>query len=192
MSASISNARDSSPSPESAVYSDPAQLELETVYRIRRPEVIRYLASFGVDLVEAEDITQEVFLNIFGRAQKREIPNNPFRWALVCAKNLAINHYRRRLREVPAPASVWRQWEETLPDTRPDAEFHLQEQERYRKLTEWVAALSDCEQKCAVMRSQGIPFREMAIALDLPMRKVIYITSTAIQKLKSLREEQML
>jgi len=43
-----------------------------------------------------------------------------------------------------------------------------------------------------VMRSQGIPFREMAVALELPMRKVIYITSVAIQKLKTLREGQAL
>ena len=173
-------------------HSDPALLDLETVYRIRRPELIRYLARFGVDLVEAEDITQEVFLNIFGKAQMREIPDNPFRWALVCAKNLAINRYRRHLREAPAPASVWKQWEETLRDSRPSAEFRLQEEERYRKLTEWVSTLSDFEQKCAVMRSQGLPFREMAVALELPMRRVIYITSVAIQKLKILREGQAL
>jgi hypothetical protein len=40
------------------------------------------------------------------------------------------------------------------------------------------------------MRSQGIPFREMAIALELPMREVIYITGIAIQKLKRQRERQ--
>jgi len=187
----ISDMRDSAATPGPTVHSDSARLELETVYRIRRPEVIRYLASFGVDPVEAEDITQEVFLNIFGKAQKQETPDNPFRWALVCAKNLAINRYRRHLREVPAPARVWKRWEETLPDTRPSAEFHFQEEERYRKLTEWVSTLSDLEQKCAVMRSQGIPFREMAVALELPMRKVIYITSNAILKLKSLREAQV-
>ena len=188
----LSDVRDDTVAPGPASHPDPVLLDLETIYRIRRPEVIRYLASFGVDLVEAEDISQEVFLNIFGKAQKRETPDNPFRWALVCAKNLAINRYRRHLREVPAPASVWKQWEETLPDTRPSAEFHLQEEERYHKLTEWVSKLNDFEQKCAVMRSQGIPFREMAVALELPMRKVIYITSVAIQKLKTLREGQAL
>lgn len=188
----LSGVRDAAAAQGPTSHSDPALLDLETVYRIRRLELIRHLASFGVDLVEAEDITQEVFLNIFGNAQTGEIPDNPFRWALVCAKNLAINRYRRRRREVPAPASVWKQWEETLPDFRPSAEFHFQEEERYRKLTEWVSKLNDFEQKCAVMRSQGIPFREMAVALELPMRKVIYITSVAIQKLKILREGQAL
>ena len=188
----LSDVRDAAAAQGPTCHSDPALLDLETVYRIRRPELIRYLASFGVDLVEAEDITQEVFLNIFGNAQTGEFPDNPFRWAMVCAKNLAINRYRRHRREVSAPASVWKQWEETLPDSRPSAEFHLQEEERFRKLTEWVSTLSDFEQKCAVMRSQGLPFREMAVALELPMRKVIYITSVAIQKLKILREGQAL
>jgi RNA polymerase sigma factor (sigma-70 family) len=168
----------------------PERLDLETVYRIRRPEMIRYLIGFGVDLVEAEDVTQEIFLNFFGKAQKTESPDNLFRWALVCAKNLAINRYRRRKCEVSAPASIWKQWEETLPDSRPSAELLLQEEERYRNLTAWVSTLSDVEQKCAVLRSQGIPFREMAAALDLPLRKVVYITSVAIQKLKRQRESQ--
>jgi RNA polymerase sigma factor (sigma-70 family) len=167
----------------------PEQLDLETVYRIRRPVMIRYLVSFGVDLVEAEDVTQEIFLSLFG-AQEPESPDNLFRWALVCAKNLAINRYRRRKREVLAPASVWKKWEETLPDSRSSAELLLQEDERYRNLAAWVSTLSDVEQKCAVLRSQGIPFREMAVALDLPMRKVVYITGVAIQKLKRQREGQ--
>ena len=83
--------------------------DLETIYRIRRPEMIRYLASFGVDLVEAEDITQEIFLNFFAKPPKPESSDDYlFRWALVCAKNLAINRYRRRRREVSAPTNVWK------------------------------------------------------------------------------------
>ncbi len=186
----LSEARDASATPRPGFRSDPALPDLETLYRIRRPEMIRYLASFGVDLVEAEDITQEIFLDIFEKSPEQETPDNLFRWALVCAKNLAINRYHRHWREVPAPASFWKQWEKTLSDSCHSAEFYLQEEERYRNLTEWVSKLSDIEQKCVVMRGQGIPFREMAVALELPMRKVIYITSVAIRKLKCQREGQ--
>jgi RNA polymerase sigma-70 factor (ECF subfamily) len=186
----LSEARDVADALGPAFHSDPAPLDLETVYRIRRPELIRHLASFGVDLVEAEDITQEIFLDIFGRAQRRERPDNLFSWAKVCARNMAINRFRRHRRETPAPASFWKRWEETHPDSDPGADFHLQEEERYRSLTKWVSTLSDIEQQCVVLRSQGITFREMAVALELPMRRVIYITSVAIQKLKCEREIQ--
>jgi RNA polymerase sigma factor (sigma-70 family) len=160
------------------------QFDLETVYRTRRPEMIRYLVSFGVEVMEAEDITQEGFLSIFGKEQRQNSPEDLFSWALVCARNLAVNRYHRNQRTITAPASVWKLWEDTLPDPRSNAESNLQEQDRCRKLTEWISKLADIEQKCVLMRSQGIPYREMARALNLPVRKVLYITGIALEKLR--------
>jgi DNA-directed RNA polymerase specialized sigma24 family protein len=107
----------------------PEQLDLETVYRIRRPEMIRYLVRFGVDLVEAEDVTQEVFLHVLDPAKRDKQPDNLFRWALTCAKNLAIDRYRRGRKELLAPASLWKQWEETLPDAAASAETLMSEKD---------------------------------------------------------------
>jgi RNA polymerase sigma factor (sigma-70 family) len=160
------------------------QLDLVTVYRIRRPEIIRYLINFGVDLVEAEDITQEVFLKVLDPAKRQKQPDNLFHWALTCAKNLAIDRYRHGRRELLAPASLWKQWEETLPDGAANAEACMKEKDGHLQLARAIAQLSALEQQCLVLRSRGISFREMALALDLPMQSVVYATDVAIQKLQ--------
>jgi RNA polymerase sigma factor (sigma-70 family) len=162
----------------------PERLDLETVYRIRRPEMIRYLARLGVDLVEAEDITQEVFLQLFASTKPQKRLDNVLHWALACAKNMAISRYRRSRRERLAPAALWKLWEETLSDGAPGAEARAREQEDRRRLAQGVAQLSALEQQCLVFRSRGVPFREIASALGLPMQSAVYTTDVAIRKLQ--------
>jgi RNA polymerase sigma factor (sigma-70 family) len=160
------------------------RLELETVYRIRRPEVIRYLVSFGVDLVDAEDIAQEAFLQVLDPARRQKYPDNLFHWTMTCAKNLATDRFRRSRKELLAPAVLWKEWEETLPDGRASAESCMHEKDDQLQLARAVAQLSALEQQCLVLRSRGISFREMASALELSMQSAVYTTDVAIQKLQ--------
>lgn len=157
-------------------------VELETLYQIRRPDVIRFLIRFGVDAVEAEDITQQVFLNAFDQPQKR--PDNLFHWALACARNLAVNRYIRGKREVLAPAESWTYWKDTLVDDRTGPEACFYQQERYVQFVRAFSRLTTMEQQCLIMRSKGITFRETAKALNLTIHSAIYTTEAAIKKLQ--------
>ncbi len=154
-------------------------LELETTYSLRRPEVVRFLVQHGFDLVEAEDVTQEVFLNVLKTPERKRPTEYFFRWVLVCAKNLAIDRRRRSKREVLAPAALWKRWEETMGNAAPDAAFTLQERERFERFHQALAKLTAEEQKCVLLRSRGSTFSEVAEALEVPLRSAIYITNTA-------------
>ena len=99
--------------------------ELETLYLIRRPEMIRFLIHYGVDVIEAEDITHEVFLNAFDESQTQKRPDNLFRWVLVCARNLAIDRHHRAKKETLATKELWKYWEETLVDEREGLEARV-------------------------------------------------------------------
>ncbi len=164
--------------------SDPQLLELEAVYRIRRPEVIRFLVRYGVDVVEAEDITQEVFLNALRSTQKDRTGEYFFRWILVCAKNVAINRYRRGKREILAPADLWTYWRESLPDPAPGLTSALQARERFERFRVALSSLNEVEQQCVLLRSRGNTFQEIATALRVPLRSAIYTTGSALQKLQ--------
>lgn len=161
-------------------------LELEATYSLRRPEIVRFLVQHGFDLVEAEDVTQEVFLNVLKTPERKRPAEYFFRWILVCAKNLAIDRQRRSKREVLAPAALWKRWEETMGDAAPSAVFTLQERERFERFHRALATLTAEEQKCVLLRSRGSTFREVAEALEVPLRSAIYITNTALQKLQRM------
>lgn len=158
--------------------------ELETLYLIRRPEMIRFLVRFGVDAVEAEDITQEVFLNAFDGPKNQKRPENLFHWTLTCARNLAITRYKRGRREMLAPSERWKNWEKTLPEDCIGPEGCLYRKECELHLSRAVAQLTPIEQQCIVLRSRGVTFRDIATALNVPMQTAVYTTDSAVKKLQ--------
>ncbi len=158
--------------------------ELETLYLIRRPEMIRFLIRYGVDVIEAEDITQEVFLDAFDESTTRKRPDNLFHWALVCARNLAIDRYHRAKKETLATKELWKYWEETLVDEGEGLEARVYRKERQMRLVQAIAQLSSLEQQCLVLRSEGVTFREIAKSLEISMQNAVYATDVAIQKLQ--------
>jgi RNA polymerase sigma factor (sigma-70 family) len=159
-------------------------LDVEKTYATRRHELIRFLVSFGVSSSEAEDITQEAFLRVFNPSAGAERPRNLFRWLLVCAKNLAINRYRRNGRETTVPEDAWRRWENALSDSAENLELHMQEKERRIQVSRALDMLSPVEQQCLLLRSQGFPFREIANDLDVPLRRAVYLTNLALRKVQ--------
>lgn len=169
--------------PDGALSRDEYLIEVERLFAIRRPDLLRYLVRMGMHIVEAEDIVQDAFVRVVHDASRKQ-PENLFWWLLTCAKNIAINRFRRGKRETLFPAEHWKQWEHCLPDSIPAADDLLADREVTLRFRQSLATLNDVEQQCIVMRGQGIPFREIAAALDLPMRSVIHITSTAIRKLR--------
>ncbi len=165
---------------------DASLLELETIYVLRRREMIRFLIHYGVDLVEAEDITQEVFLNVLKTPERKRVSDHIFRWLLVCAKNMAFNRHKKERREVLAPSALWRRWEETIGDGVPGADIEVQEQERWQRFYQALSQLDAADQQCILLRCQGRTFREIGLALNVPLRSAIYTTSMALQKMQSI------
>lgn len=157
--------------------------DLEALFTLRRPAFIRSLRRFGVDVVEAEDITQEVFLRMCRPRSAR--PERLFEWLLACARNLAVTRFHRRRREVAGSSERWSMWERSLADPRCDTEVAYARRERNRVLAVAVAGLPPEQQRCLVLRSKGVTFRGIAELLDLPMRRVVYLTSLALSTLQA-------
>lgn len=181
----LSSHCDQSPAPPSASEGPFGVLnELETLYLIRRSEMIRFLVRFGVDLVEAEDIMQEVFLNAFDGTNPQKQRDNLFSWTLRCARNLAITRYRRGKREILAPAEQWKDWERTLTDPSSDPHELADQRECELRMVQATAQLSPIEQQCLLLRSRGVTFREISKALDISMQTAVYTSDIAIKKLQ--------
>lgn len=162
-----------------------AHSNLEAIFTIRRPEFIRFLAKFGVAAADAEDITQEVFLRMYEPERATRQPHRPYEWLLACARNLAISRFRRGGREIKVVGDLWSKWERTLADPACDIEGMHIHRERCRKLARAIAALDPDEQQCILLRSDGVTFRQIGETLQLPLRRVVYLTHLATEKLQA-------
>ncbi len=163
---------------------DSRLLDLETAYITHRPGVVRSLVKRGVDAIEAEDVTQEIFLRVLGCPSDFCSQVNAGGWLKMCARNLAVDRYRRQRKEVLVSTSAWEHWETQRPDPAANAEALVCEADCCHRLREAISQLTEEEQRCLAMRNQGITFREIAAILDILPRKAIYLAEAAVDKLR--------
>lgn len=159
-----------------------AAMELEAVYTDRRQDIVRMLLRFGVREAEAEDVTQQVFLNAYDRGDTGR--GSLFHWLSACARNLAVSRYRRSRKEHLAPAEQWKEWEETLADPGKSILTRIEETERYAMVTKAISELSLRQQECLLRRSKGHNYQQIAIALDISKDSAMYAVHSGIQKLR--------
>ncbi len=159
-------------------------VDLESIYTDRRHDILRLLLHSGVNVAEAEDVTQQVFLNAYERPVRGVAAGSLFPWLVTCAKNLAVSRYRRSKREMLAPAERWKEWEESIAAPGKSILAQLEAQQEYAILTHALAQLTVREQQCILLRSQGYTYDEAADALSISRRSAVYAVSTALASLQ--------
>jgi RNA polymerase sigma-70 factor, ECF subfamily len=134
-------------------------------------KVFNMAYQFSGSSQEAEDMTQEIFLKLYGSLKKYDFSRNFTAWLLTLAKNHLIDEYRRT------------KWEKTQRDEFDDqrisqASFDSPErslvQEENRKIVwEGLNRLSPDIRMTIILRDiEGRSYEEVAETLDLPLGTV--------------------
>jgi len=91
------------------------------------------------DATEAEDVAQNVFVQVYRSASRYQVASKFSTWLFTIARNLCLNEIRRRSRhpaeslEAPNPAmegEAWRQFEDTKTFGPPDKVLHGELEEK--------------------------------------------------------------
>ncbi|WP_456276528.1 RNA polymerase sigma factor [Bacillus sp. AK128] len=72
------------------------QRELENIYSLYTNDVYRFLRFFTGSVTEAEDLTQDVFLQVMKSMDRYNHQGTIKAWILTIARNKAISHYRKK------------------------------------------------------------------------------------------------
>ena len=82
-----------------------SEAQLRSIYEATVDALYGYASrKCGGELELAEDVTQEVWLRAVREWPRTGAPDNPLAWLTTVARNLIINHYRRK------KAFRWIQW----------------------------------------------------------------------------------
>jgi RNA polymerase sigma factor (sigma-70 family) len=82
---------------------DPRDREFEELYRRYEPDVRRYALAVSQSEVDAEDVTQQTFMNAYRALLRGEEPRAPLHWLIAIAHNVVRERLRRSSRR---PAEV--------------------------------------------------------------------------------------
>jgi RNA polymerase sigma-70 factor (ECF subfamily) len=152
----------------------------ELVDRYRAP-VVRLAYSLTHDVDEAKDVAQDAFLRAFRRIESFR-PDRPFsRWLFVIARNASFDAVRRRRRSaalVPASGEVVLGPEEWA--------LRNEESDRVRQALE---ELPDHYRKVLdLYYVTGLRYREIAVALGIPLGTVKTYIARAKRRLRDVLE----
>lgn len=155
------------------------------LFEALRGSIHSYLvAVFGfVTAAEAEDITQDAFLQLHRMMQKGNAIENPRAWLFRVAHNRAINRLKTNQFIAPLDDAGWEDICSKLPDTAATPEQRAQRAEDFALVHEAMKRLSLQERQCLHLRAEGLRYREIGDILDISTAGVGKYLRRAIKKL---------
>jgi RNA polymerase sigma-70 factor, ECF subfamily len=133
-----------------------------SLYETHREGIYRFLVGHGLNPGEAQEVTQDVFVDLFLALQKGTSINSDQAWLYAVAGRAAVDYWRRKGHVVhvqldldkAAAANV--RSAETSPDAR------AENLERLRRVAAGIARLPKEQRRCIQPRMQGLRYREIA------------------------------
>ena len=132
-----------------------------------RHGLLRYILSLGLSRQDGEEITQEVFLQLFLHLRLGRPRDNLQGWIFRVGHNLALKQRRLRQR---APLCADTPEQSSAPAAGP--ETAAADAERRRHLLAAVGALSPRDRRCLALRAEGLHYREIGRVLGISVGSV--------------------
>ena len=143
------------------------------------------------DLTEAEDLAQQVFIQVFKAADRYRVAAKFSTWLFTIARNLCLNEIRRRSRH-PAESldatrfdnqdEPLRQYEDTKHSSAPDKLLH---RELTDKIQEVLDELPENQRTAMLLfREQEMSYEEIAEVLDCSLSATKSLIHRARETLK--------
>jgi RNA polymerase sigma-70 factor (ECF subfamily) len=156
-----------------------------------RTRVSRYVERFTYDVEDARDVTQDVFIKVYGALDSFD-PHFKFStWLFRIAGNAAIDHLRRRrVRLVPLERPAGENGEARAvdpPETRPNPHEEFTRQRLREALSAAIDHLPDDYRELISLRHYGeMPYEEIAELKGMPLGTVKNKLFRARQALRDL------
>jgi RNA polymerase sigma-70 factor (ECF subfamily) len=148
------------------------------LYEAHRDGIYRFLVGHGLNPCEAQEVTQDVFVDLFVALEKGTSVNSEQGWLYAVAGRAAVDYWRRGRRSIESGLDLNSTFAITLQSPGPSPEKEAENSQRLRRVAARLARLRKEQRLCLQLRMQGLRYREIAEILGIS-------TSTAAEWLAS-------
>ena len=153
---------------------------LAELYQRTRAAVYGLALSYLKNAHDAQDLTQDVYVQVWDCAEQYRLTGSPMGWLLAVCRNLCLMRLRREERHAALSEEEW--------DAIPAREYGLDADER-ALLQGALASLADEERRIVLLHAvTGLKHRELAALLELPLPTVLSKYHRALKKMRSFLE----
>lgn len=140
--------------------------DLERLYKTHYPAVVRFLYRKIWDPDRAEDLAQEVFIRAMAHR-----PEKPRAWIFAVAANLARDEARAAIRR-KKHLTLLKDDPIPLSTPEPSAEESVEREERWERVTEALAELTERDREVLLLWDAGLSYPEIAAHTGLAVGAV--------------------
>lgn len=153
---------------------------LAELYQRTRAAVYGLALSYLKNAQDAQDLTQDVYVQVWDCAAQYRSTGSPMGWLLTVCRNLCLMRLRREERHAALSEEEW--------DAIPAQECGLDADER-ALLQGALASLADEERRIVLLHAvTGMKHREIAALLELPLPTVLSKYHRALKKMRIFLE----
>ncbi len=153
---------------------------LAELYQRTKTAVYGLALSYLKNAHDAQDLTQDVYVQVWNCAEQYRPAGSPMGWLLTVCRNLCLMRLRREKNNAALSEEEW--------DAIPAQECGLDADERIL-LQYTLAALSDEERRIVLLHAAtGMKHREIAALLELPLPTVLSKYHRALKKMRVILE----
>jgi len=154
-----------------------------------RDSIYRYLMAVMDNPSEAEEITQEVFLQLCRCLDSGQKIANVRAWAFRVAHNLALNQKASSKHLVALELPSWGKLCELCRDPAPNPEQAVLGQEEARRFQTAFGQLTSQQRACLVLRAEGFRYAELAKILGISVANVAQSLRRGVKRLMKSTHE---
>jgi len=154
----------------------------EALFRLTSASFIKFCRQYTNDREVSEEIVSDVFVDLWINRNKLEHVKNPEVYLLICIKNKALNHWKKKsyMQLVPLNEEA----NEIVDTYRPDEE--LERKELFMQLDKAIGSLPDqCRMIFKLVKEDGMKCAEVAEVLNISVRTVHAQIYRAMNKLNA-------
>lgn len=161
------------------------QLEQQVtqLFETFRQPVYQYLMAVFGNADEAEDLTQDAFLQLYKTVKSGQTIRNIRFWIFRVAHNLAVNRRKHNQFIAPLDANSWEVIESLLADSKLNPEQNILLREKYERLYLGLKRLSMQERQALFLRAEGFRYREIGEIMSVATPTVGEFLRRGIKKL---------
>lgn len=153
--------------------SSPLAEEVLDLFDQLRGRLLNYVLRFHpLTYHDGEEVVQEAFLALFQHLQKGRSRENLTGWLFRVVHNLGLKRAEMSRRSSQSMVELNGAVEHAIPDGRLNPEDTFAAGEKQRRLLAVVKALPEQEQRCLLLRSEGLRYRDIAHVLGISLGAV--------------------
>lgn len=166
---------------------DGLEQRIVQLYDALRTPLYRYLISIGVFPDDVEEVIQESFLRLYEHMRGGRNEENLRGWIFKVAHNLSVNILKSRRRQVEITPELWEQLGQSNSDRAPGPEEQLLQKERFNRMRDGLAELTQLQRDCLNLRVEGFRYREIGEILNIGTSTVASSLRNAIHRIVTRR-----